>query len=81
MVCFPEGPEGAHSVRNRTSDTVRVLMASTKSKTAASVYPDSGKIGIWTGNPDDDVMVRRSGAVGYWVDEPGAAEPNGSSTT
>ena len=81
VVCFPEGPEGAHAVRNRTSDTVRLLMASTKSRTAASVYPDSGKIGIWTGNPADEVMVRRSDAVGYWVDEPAAGDPNGSATT
>lgn len=51
-------------------------MPSTKSKTAASVYPDSDKIGIWTANPDDDVMVRKGDAVGYWVDE-----PNGSATT
>lgn len=74
VICFPEGPEGAHAVRNRTPDTVRVLMASTKSKTAASVYPDSNKIGIWTGNKADDVMVRRSDAVGYWVDEPKGSE-------
>jgi uncharacterized cupin superfamily protein len=72
VVCFPSGPDGAHAVRNRTSETVRVLMASTVSTPAASVYPDSNKIAIWTGNPDDDVMVRKGDAVGYWVDEPAA---------
>ena len=34
-VHFPEGPTGAHAVRNETEDTVRVLMYST-------VSPDSG---------------------------------------
>jgi uncharacterized cupin superfamily protein len=76
VVCFPSGPDGAHAVRNQTSATVRVLMASTVNVPAASVYPDSNKIAMWTGNPDDDVMVRKGDAVGYWVDE-----ENGSATT
>ena len=58
-VAFPEGPDGAHAVTNDTEETVRVLMFSTVSMPGASVYPDSGKIGIWTGNEDDDVMVHR----------------------
>ena len=37
--------------------------------TAASVYPDSDKIGIWTGNPDDEVIVKRSSGVDYWDGE------------
>jgi uncharacterized cupin superfamily protein len=69
VVCFPPGPEGAHSVRNDTDETVRVLMYSTRSHPAATVYPDSDKIGIWTGNPDDDLMVARSSKVGYYFGE------------
>ena len=68
-VCFPAGPEGAHAVSNGTDQTVRVLMFSTRNQPAASVYPDSGKIGIWTGNSDDDVMVEKSSGVGYWHGE------------
>ena len=68
-VCFPAGPEGAHAVANGTDQTVRVLMFSTRNQPAASVYPDSGKIGIWTGNSDDDVMVEKSSGVGYWHGE------------
>ena len=72
-VCFPTGPEGAHAVSNGTDQTVRVLMFSTRNQPAAAVYPDSGKIGIWTGNSDDDVMVEKSSGVGYWHGEvPGA---------
>jgi uncharacterized cupin superfamily protein len=71
VVCFPEGPEGAHKVTNRTDETVRVLMLSTRHPTAAAVYPDSDKIGIWTGNEDDHVLVRRGSHVGYYDGEPG----------
>ena len=51
VVCFPTGPRGAHAVRNDTDQTVRVLMWSTVRLPAATVYPDSDKIGIWTGQP------------------------------
>jgi hypothetical protein len=36
---------------------------------AASVYPDSDKVAIWTGNDADNVLVRRSSAVAYWDGE------------
>ena len=71
MTCFPPGPDGAHLVRNDSEETVRVLMFSTLSTPAATVYPDSGKVGIWTGNRDDDVMVRKSSAVAYFDGEAG----------
>ena len=68
-VFFPAGPEGAHGVRNDTEETVRVLMFSTVSHPAASVYPDSDKIGIWTGNSDDDVLVQKASRVEYYAGE------------
>ena len=71
VVCFPTGPEGAHGVRNETEDTVRVMMFSTISHPAATVYPDSDKIAIWTGNADDDVIVRRGSGVDYFDGESG----------
>jgi uncharacterized cupin superfamily protein len=69
VICFPEGPDGAHKVTNHTDETARVLMLSTKHPTAATVYPDSDKIGIWTGNKDDHVLVRRESHVGYYEGE------------
>lgn len=69
--CFLTGPEGAHMVRNDTAGTVRVLMWSSVKHPAATVYPDSDKIGIWTGNKDDDVMVHRASGVSYFDGEPG----------
>jgi len=47
LVCFPEGPDGAHKVTNRTEEPVRILMFSTRAKTAMAVYPDSNKVGVW----------------------------------
>lgn len=70
VVCFPRGPAGAHQVRNDTDETVRVLMYSTVEHPAATVYPDSDKIAIWTGNRDDDLIVHRSSGVDYWSGEP-----------
>ena len=69
VVCFPQGPAGAHAVRNDTAERVRVLMYSTRSDPAATVYPDSDKIAMWTGNPDDNVIALRSSKVDYWVGE------------
>jgi uncharacterized cupin superfamily protein len=69
LVCFPTGPEGAHAVRNETDDTIRVLMFSTVKYPAATVYPDSDKIGVWTGNREDDLLATRSSAVDYWFGE------------
>jgi uncharacterized cupin superfamily protein len=69
VVLFPIGPEGAHGVRNETDETVRVLMFSNVAHPNATVYPDSDKIGIWTGNRADDLMVRRSSGVEYFDGE------------
>lgn len=71
LVFFPRGPEGAHEVRNDTGETARVLMWSTVVVPSATAYPDSDKIGIWTGDRAEDVMVQRSSGVGYWHGEGG----------
>ena len=69
---FETGPTGAHKVTNETDATVRVMMFSDVRHPAATVYPDSDKIGVWTGNPDDDAMVPRTAKVPYFHGEPGA---------
>jgi uncharacterized cupin superfamily protein len=69
VACFPRGPEGAHAVRNDTAETARVLMFSTVVTPSATVYPDSDKVGIWTGDKETDVLVRRSSRVGYYDGE------------
>lgn len=69
VVCFPRGPEGAHAIRNETDQSARVLMFSTVVVPTATVYPDSDKVGIWTGDPETDVLVKRESAVGYYEGE------------
>lgn len=70
IVCFPAGPGGAHKVSNRSQAPARVMMFSSAHEPAVAVYPDSDKVGVWPGNPDDKVMLRRAdGAVDYWDGE------------
>ena len=69
VVCFPEGPEGAHKLTNDAAETVRVMLLSDKPGLAAAVYPDSGKIGIFPSDKSDKIMVRRESAVDYFDGE------------
>jgi uncharacterized cupin superfamily protein len=69
VVFFPRGPEGAHGVGNETERTIRVLMFSTVVVPTATVYPDSDKVGVWTGDPEADVIVHRDSAVDYYDGE------------
>ncbi|MGZ4263910.1 MAG: cupin domain-containing protein [Solirubrobacteraceae bacterium] len=70
LMCFEAGPGGAHKVSNAQQQTARVLMFSSGREPAVAVYPDSDKIGVWTGNPDDKLMLKRAdGQVGYWEGE------------
>ena len=64
----PEGPKVV-VVNNDTAETARVLMFSTVVTPTATVYPDSDKVGIWTGDKETDVLVRRSSRVGYYDGE------------
>jgi uncharacterized cupin superfamily protein len=69
VVFFPKGPEGAHGIRNETDSPVRILMWSTVVYPSATAYPDSDKVGIWTGDKAENVMVERSSNVPYFHGE------------
>jgi uncharacterized cupin superfamily protein len=70
IVRFAPGPAGAHKVSNRGDAPARVLMFSSAREPAVAVYPDSDTIGVWPGNPDDTVRLRRAdGNVDYWDGE------------
>jgi uncharacterized cupin superfamily protein len=71
VVFFPMGPAGAHQIRNDTDEPARVLMWSTVVVPTATAYPDSDKVGIWTGVKEEDVMVVRSSKVDYFHGEGG----------
>jgi uncharacterized cupin superfamily protein len=69
LVFFPRGPAGAHGIRNETEETIRVLMFSTVVLPTATVYPDSDKVGVWTGDPETEGVVRRGSRVDYYDGE------------
>jgi uncharacterized cupin superfamily protein len=70
LVCFPAGPAGAHKVTNRDARTATTMMWSSSREPAMAVYPDSDKIGVWAGEPADELMVRRGdAAIDYWDGE------------
>jgi uncharacterized cupin superfamily protein len=69
VMFFPRGPEGAHQVGNRTSEWARVLMWSNVITPSATAYPDSDKVGVWTGFKPEDLIVERSAAVDYYRGE------------
>ena len=66
-VCFPEGPDGAHLVRNDAEGVARVALLSTKNAVGIAEYPDSDKVGIWAGGTH--YMLRRSDHLEYWDGE------------
>ena len=63
LVRFPAGPEGAHKLMNRGREPVRLIMFSSSREPAVAVYPESDKVGVWSGGPDDKWMFR--GADGH----------------
>jgi uncharacterized cupin superfamily protein len=70
VVCFPAGPAGAHKVRNAGDADLRVAIFSTKNEFGIAEYPDSDKVGVWTGGPERaHYMLRRSGHLEYWDGE------------
>jgi len=70
LVFFAVGPEGAHRIQNDSAENVRFLMFSDLVWPAATVYPDSDKVGIWTDRErTDSVVVRRSAGVEYYDGE------------
>ncbi len=69
VVFFPLGPDGAHQVRNATTEPVRVLMWGSVVLPTVSVYPDSGKVGVWTAGKADDALFERGSAVEYFRGE------------
>ena len=71
VVFFAIGPEGAHQVRNDGDAPARVAMWSEVVVPTATVYPDSDKVAVWTGDKADDGMFERSTSVEYFHGERG----------
>jgi uncharacterized cupin superfamily protein len=57
LVCFAEGPGGAHQLLNRGESVVRALLLSTTGVPANVCYPDTGDWLIRNGLGEDDVEL------------------------
>jgi len=64
LVRFQAGPDGAHKVMNRSDARARTLMFSSSRVPAVSVYPDSDKIGVWSGNEQE--LIFKPGTAIPW---------------
>lgn len=70
VVCFPAGPDGAHNVWNDHPEPSRFVMFSSAATPSVAVYPDSGKVGVWTSDERDHWMFRAADAgVDYYEGE------------
>ena len=76
-VALPAGPESAHRVENDGDEPLQFLVMSTMNDPDVTVYPDSGKFGVYAGSPpggatEDRVVAgyyRRDDDVDYWLGE------------
>jgi uncharacterized cupin superfamily protein len=76
-VALPAGPESAHRVENGNEEPLRFLALSTMREPDVTVYPDSGKIGVYAGAPPGGDSTERvvsgyyprDGEVDYWQGE------------
>jgi len=70
VAVFPEGPDGAHQVINRTDAPCRVLILSSKGPLAIVHYPDSGKVGLWSqASGGYETLLREDARIDYWEGE------------
>jgi uncharacterized cupin superfamily protein len=70
LAFFATGPDGAHQVRNDGAEPARVALFSNVVLPAATAYPDSGKVGIYTDVPGERrLLVKRTSAVDYYEGE------------
>jgi uncharacterized cupin superfamily protein len=75
LVCFPEGPAGAHRLLNRGESVARALFLSTTGLPANVCYPDTGHWLIRNGLGRDEVAVRETGPLGANTTSSGVAGP------
>jgi uncharacterized cupin superfamily protein len=69
VAVFPDGPAGAHQVLNRSDETCRLLILSSKAEVAIVHNPDSGKVGLWTRGSGYQALLRNGPELDYWDGE------------
>jgi uncharacterized cupin superfamily protein len=63
------GERGGHQLVNRTGSRVRFLAISTTHSPDVCVYPDSGKVGVYTAPVGGRALYRQSDSVDYFEGE------------
>jgi uncharacterized cupin superfamily protein len=69
VAVFPPGPAGAHKLTNATDEPARVILFSSKSPLEVVMYPDSGKLGVWTSADGYLGLVATEPKLDYWDGE------------
>lgn len=73
IACPTGGAEVAHQIINTGTAPLRYLSLSNMSSTEVCEYPDSGKIGVFAGDPEDSgirSLFRAEDGVDYYDREP-----------
>lgn len=75
-VALPADGGGAHRIINNSEGPLTYLMVSTMNEPDVTVYPDSGKVGVFVGSPPGGRGTRPhhgyyrcDDSVDYWTDE------------
>ncbi len=76
FICSPADPEQPHQIINSSDKELSYIALGTLEHTDVFLYPDSGKYGVFSGNPHDRmdaknfvVFSRKETAVDYWDGE------------
>jgi uncharacterized cupin superfamily protein len=69
VAVFPEGPDGAHQVINRSAEPCRVFILSSKAPIAIVHYPDSGKVALWSQSAGRGKILSDAPELDYWEGE------------
>jgi uncharacterized cupin superfamily protein len=71
VAVFPRGPAGGHALANRSDESARLVIFSSKGPLDVIHYPDSRKLGVWTAEHGYVAITREQSELDYWdVDEP-----------
>jgi uncharacterized cupin superfamily protein len=76
FISAPADPEQAHQIINTSDSELTYIALSNEMTTDVMLYPDSGKYGVWHGDPSDlrapgnfRVFARKEDALDYWDGE------------
>lgn len=69
VIFIPCGPEYPHQLLNSSAAELKYLSISTQERPEVCEYPDSGKVGVFSGQGPAFIQ-RRAASLDYWEGEP-----------